>query len=84
MNDFISERLYAQSIGNMVIRWAKEYRPQLLAAQANSDAIYVLQEIQRILDDDALNDLECFYRIDAIVSTFHHAGLSTTRHCEVE
>jgi len=84
MHDFVSESLYAQSIGNAVLRWAKEYHPQLLAAQANSDAIFILQEIQRILDDDTLNDPECFYRIDAIVSTFHRAGLSTTRHSEVE
>ena len=84
MNDFISERLYAQSIGNAVIRWANDYRPQLLAAQADSDAKFILQEIQRILDDDTLNDPECFHRIDAIVSTFHRAGLSTTRHSEVE
>jgi len=84
MNNYIPESLYAQSIGNAVIRWAKEYRPELLAAQINSDAIFILQEIQRILDDNTLNDPECFYRIDAIVSVFHHAGLSTTRHCEVE
>lgn len=39
MNDSISETFYAQSIGNAVLRWAKDYRPQLLAAQADSDAI---------------------------------------------
>lgn len=84
MNNLISEHLYAQSIGNVVLRWAKEYRPQLLAAQVNSDAVFILQEIQRILDDDTLNDAECFYRIDAIVSVFHGTGLSTSRHSEVE
>ena len=78
------EPLYAQAIGRELIQWAKEYSPQLLAEQVNTEAVLLLKEIQRILDDDTLDDPECFYRIDAIVSAFHRAGLDTTRHWELD
>ena len=80
----ISEELYARAIGHKLIKWAKEYDPNLLSRQVNTDAILLLTEIQRILNDETLDDPDCFYRIDAIVSAFHCAGLSTTRHWELE
>lgn len=78
------ESLYAQTLGQELMKWVREYDPHLFSLQVNTDAVLLLKEIQRILDDDALNDPECFYRIDAIVSAFHRAGLDTTRHWELD
>ena len=84
MNISIDESLYANALGTQLLRWAKEYSPQLFAEQVNTEAVLLLKEIQRILDDETLDDPECFYRIDAIVCAFHRAGLDTTRHWELE
>ena len=80
----IEERLYAKAIGYEVIQWAKEYNPSLLSGQVHTDAILLIKEIQSILNDETLNDPDCFYRIAAIISAFDHAGLTTTRHWETE
>ena len=80
----VSEELYARAIGHKLIKWAKEYDPDLLLQQINTDAVLLLKEIQCILNDETLDDPDCFYRIDAIVSAFHCAGLSTTRHWELD
>ena len=78
------ESFYAQSLGRELIKWVREYDPHLFSLQINTDAVLLLKEIQRILDDETLDDPECFYRIDAIISAFHRAGLDTTRHWELE
>ena len=80
----INEDLYIRAIGCEVVKWAKNVDTPLLARQVNTDAVLLLKEIQSILDDETLDDPECFYRIDAIVSSFHRMGLSTTRHWELE
>lgn len=80
----VEEALYVNAIGREVIKWAKDYDPRLLAQKVDTDAGLLLREIQSILNDDTLDDPECFYRIDAIVMAFHRAGLSTNRHWEVE
>lgn len=48
--------------------------------QVDGAAVKLLERIKAILDDDALDDPECFHRIDAIVDTFHEAGIPTSRH----
>ena len=80
----IDEELYVRAVGREVVKWAKNVDTRLLARQVNTDAVLLLKEIQSILDDETLDDPECFYRIDAIVSSFHRAGLSTPRHWELE
>ena len=72
-----SEALLAQAVGREVL---KCIRPERLAASANSDAVQVLDQIQSILDDDSLDDPECFQKIEAIVAAFHRYGLPTARH----
>ena len=84
MNISIDDSLYANTLGKQLLQWAKECSPKLLAEQVNTEAILLLKEIQSILDDETLDDPECFYRIDAIVSVFHRAGLETTRHWELD
>lgn len=79
-----SEDFYARSIGREVLTWAKSCAPHLLGQQIAVDALLLLKQIQSILNDDTYDDPECFYRIDAIVTAFHEAGLSTDRHWELE
>ena len=78
------KNLYANAIGQEVLRYLKTCDPSFLAEQAERSAVALLGEIQQILNDDTLGDPECFYRIDEIVSAFHRAGLSTSRHQTVE
>lgn len=78
------ENLYAKAIGQEVLRYLKTCGPTVLAQQAEHTATVILFEIQQILNDDTLNDPECFYRIDEIVNIFHRSGLPTSRHQNVE
>lgn len=81
MEDSILGELYAQAIGTQVLKYLhKEGMLKMLAQETESAALRVLSEIQTILNDDALDDLSCFRRIEAVVNTFHAQGLSTTRH----
>ena len=75
---------YAHAIDREFSKWIKACDPNLLAQQVNFDAIRLLNEIQCILDNETLEDPDCFYRIDAIVAAFRQTGLSTTRHWELE
>lgn len=81
---FFGEDFYARAIGKEVLAWAKSHAPHLLGQQIAVDALLLLKQIQSILNDDTYDDPECFYRIDAIVTAFHEAGLSTDRHWELE
>ncbi len=80
----VEEELYAHAIGREILRYVKDYDQHLMARQIDSDAICLLKEIQKILDDKTRNDSDCFYAIDAIVDAFHAHNLSTDRHIEVE
>lgn len=77
---YTEKKLYEQVIGAAVIEYMKNYEPQRLLLELNSEAVGILHEIQTILDDETLNDPECFYKIDAIVSAFHAHGIDTSRH----
>lgn len=76
----VSEALCAQAIGREMLKFARSYQEHTLARQVNTDAVLLLGEIQKVLDDTTLSDPECFLRIDAIVQLFQDRGLSTTRH----
>ena len=76
----ISETLYAQAIGEEILKYVKDYNPQAIAREADSEAVRLLEEIQAILEDDSLDDPECFSRVDAIVRAFHRRHIQTGRH----
>ncbi len=80
----VEERLCAQAIGWDFLRYAKKYNIHDLAQQVDSDAVALIKEIKTILDDPALDDPECFLRVDAIVRAFHKYDLPTGRHWELE
>ncbi len=76
----VAEELCAKALGQEMLRFARAYRTRDLIQDVNSRAISLLTEIQRILNDPALDDPDCFHRIDAIADAFHRYGLSTSRH----
>ena len=76
----ISETLYAQVIGQEVLKYIKDYNPQAIVQETDREAVRLLGEIQVILDDDSLDDPECFSRVDAIVRAFHRRHIQTGRH----
>jgi len=74
------DELYARSIGWSVLTWLKAEHQEVLPYSIEGDAARVLEKIKTILDDDTLDDPDCFQRIDRIVRTFYANGLYTTRH----
>ncbi len=76
----VPETLYAKAIGKQVLDFVRSGDPKKFAEQANSEAVLILEKIRAILDDLSLDDPECFQKIEAIVDTFHDAGISTVRH----
>lgn len=78
----IAEELYVQSLGWEVLRFLKREEGNLLNLyrETDSEALRVLEEIRRVLDDDTLDDPDCFRRIEAVVKAFHAHDISTTRH----
>ncbi len=54
---------------------------ELSAAEiVQSSAYQALQKIRSILDDESLNDAECFLKIEEIISVFESMGIGTSRH----
>lgn len=82
--DFLPDELWANVIAQEMVRYARATGAEVMAGRVDSEAVRVLSEIKAALDDPDLDDPECFYRIDAIVSAFYRAGLSTRRHEECE
>lgn len=84
MNDVeltAQEELAVKAIGLEVMRYLKQEETiQKVARETEKRAIEVLEEIRRILNDDSLEDPECFQRIEAILTVLEEAGLFTTRH----
>ncbi len=75
------EELAAEAIGLEVMRYLKqEETVKRIAAETESRALRALEGIRRILNDDALEDPECFQRMESILTALEEAGISTTRH----
>lgn len=80
----MEDELWAQVIAQEMVRYARAGGEPFMAGRADSEAVRILTEIKEVLDDRSLDDPACFYRIDAIVSAFARAGLTTRRHEECE
>lgn len=72
--------LYKNALGELAVKYLESLEPQEIRPLAESEAVKLIAEIQGILNDEALEDPECFRRIDAIVDTFHDHGIPTARH----
>lgn len=84
MNDPMLKDLYAKSIGDLILMYYESLSPSAVFQQAERNAFSLISEIRDILNDETLSDPDCFEQIDAIVTAFYQAGLSTSRHQEVE
>lgn len=76
----IQDELYARAIGWKVLDYLRREHPGEAAQEVEGDALRILEKIQTILNDDTLDDPDCFERIELIVKTFYANGLSTDRH----
>lgn len=76
----IYEEIWAKTIGRQVLKFVEEQDAQKLNQQIEGDALAVLERIRAILDDDGVDDPECFHRIEAIVDALDDVGISTGRH----
>ncbi|MBD5119438.1 MAG: hypothetical protein HDT37_10115 [Clostridiales bacterium] len=81
MEQTITEELFANLIGKSVLQYCKtQHILDETAQQVESGALAVLAQVKEALNDETLDDPECFRRIEAIVEAFHGNGLSTSRH----
>jgi len=76
----IGDELYAREIGWQVLSYLRDEHPGEVAKEIEGDALRILEKIQKILDDESLEDPDCFQRIELIVKTFYANGISTNRH----
>lgn len=72
--------LYENALGELAVKYLESLDPQEIRSLAESKALELISQIKSILDDDAVDDPECFHRIDAMVDAFHDHGVPTARH----
>lgn len=81
MEQTIFEEVFANLIGKKVLQYCKtQHMLDEAAQQVESEALAVLAQITRALEDETLNDPECFHRIESIIDTFYAHGITTSRH----
>ncbi len=77
----IEEEFAARAIGTEALKYLMEtWTPEALALKAEGRALKALEDIRRVLDDDTLNDPECFHRIQAILNVLEEYDIYSTRH----
>lgn len=75
------EELAAEAIGLEAMRYLKqEETVRRIAEATQSRAMRALEGIRLILNDDSLEDPECFQRIESILTALEDVGIFTTRH----
>lgn len=80
MDREIPKALYEKTVEQMVMTYVSGLSVDELAPRLNAEAMDLLSQIKAILDADALEDSDCFRRIDAIVHAFWAKGVYTPRH----
>lgn len=73
----VPESLAAHAIGQKVVEYMGQ---ETFAALVDSAALELLEEIRGILNDDRLDDPECFHRVEALVAAFDRRGVAVIRH----
>ncbi len=79
MNDPTVKQMYAKAIGELALDYL-ESQGCPAADIVESRAVAALSQIREILNDENLNDPDCFERIEAVVDAFYDAGIGTSRH----
>ncbi len=80
MNEQILKSIYARAMGELTLRFLESVGQDAIVPVMESKALDVISQIKAILDDETLNDRECFQRIEAVVNVFEANGIDTTRH----
>ena len=80
MSEQILKAVYVRGIRELTLKFWESVKREELVPVMESKALDIIAEIKAVLDNEALNDPECFQKIEAIVETFHKNGLSTFRH----
>lgn len=80
MEQDLSRAMYENAIGKLVVDYLESLGTAELPSLAESSALKLIAGIKAILDDGALEDPECFQRIDALVDAFHAWNIPTVRH----
>ena len=82
MSTPIAEVLYSQILGWEMLKYLKEEDTNIInrLQEIDSQAVKILEDVRAILDDDTLDDPECFERIDRIVSVLNKNDIGTSRH----
>lgn len=75
----VAEALWAKSIGREALDFIKS-RGVSMEQSVHDEAVILLEKIRAILDDNTLDDPQCFHRIEAIVDAFSDADIPTARH----
>ena len=80
MNDPTIKQIYAKALGDLVLSYLDTQGFPPLPDTVETRALETLSNIKAVLDDQTLDDSDCYGRIEAIVETFYSTGLSTSRH----
>lgn len=81
----VADTLYQHALGAVMLRAVKAAHPEEISALAERTAVKTLAKIHAILNDESLNDRDCFLKIDSIVTAFYnHANIYTDRHIEYD
>lgn len=80
MNGLNVKQIYAKALGDLLLSYldAQGYPP--LPRTVETHALEAISRIKAILDDEMLDDSDCYGRIEAIVEEFYRTGLYTSRH----
>lgn len=80
MEKQILKSIYAKAIGELIADYLDSIGCTEVFSVTESKAIELITEVKAILNDDSLDNLQCFRRIDAIVNVFSSNGMDTLRH----
>lgn len=77
----IRETMTALSIGEAVLAYMKQAGVmQDIYRAVDSRAVRMLEMIARALDDDTLDDPECFWKIERVMDVLEENWLGSSRH----
>ena len=75
------ETMLALSIGEAVLAYMKQAGVmQDIYRAVDSRAVRMLEMIARALDDDTLDDPECFWKIERVMDVLEENWLGSSRH----
>ena len=80
MEKQILKSIYAKAIGELIVDYLDSTGCTEVFSVTEPKAIELITEVKAILNDDSLDDPQCFHRIDAIVNVFSANGMDTSRH----